>query len=79
MIIALVCFRSALSYVLVFLEIAHFSDEIILLVVLTGELLFAARADALDEIFSTLLIKPRANLKLAGLFVFQAIDQCSGR
>ena len=55
-IITLVGFRSALRYVLVFLEIAHFSDEIILLVVLTGELLFAASADALDEIFSALLI-----------------------
>ena len=56
MIIALVGFRSALRYVLVFLEIAHFSDEIILLVALTGELLFVASADALDEIFSALLI-----------------------
>ena len=78
MIIALVRFRSTLSDVLVFLEVAHFSDEIILLVVLTGELLFAARADALDEIFSALLVKPRANFELAGPFVFQAIDQCSG-
>jgi len=77
-IIALVRFRSTLSDVLVFLEVAHFSDEIILLVVLTGELLFAARADALDEIFSALLVKPRANLELTGPFVFQAIDQCSG-
>ena len=77
-IIALVRFRSTLSYVLVFLEIAHFSDEIILLVVLTGELLFATRADALDEIFSALLVKPRANLELTGLFVFQAINECSG-
>jgi len=71
-------FRSALRYVLVFIEIAHFTEEIILLVVLTGELLFATCADALDEIFSALLVKPRANLQLAGLFVLQAVDKCPG-
>jgi len=64
MIITLIRFRSALRNVLVFIEIAHFSDEIILLVVFTGELLFATCADALDEIFSALLIKPRANFQL---------------
>ena len=54
MIVALVRFWSALGDVLILVEVADFAEEIVLLVVLTGELLFATGADALHEILSAL-------------------------